>query len=101
MSASVGLSSTSRMSTGVAVCGFMSMRSIWEGEEDRGTDARTGLRPNLSLVPLDNFFANGQPNPSARILAPAIEPLEQAEDALAKLRLETDPVIANREQPVV
>jgi hypothetical protein len=52
-------------------------------------------------VPLDDLLADRQPEPSAAVLSLGVQPLEDHEDALRILWLDTNAVVANAEEPFI
>ena len=58
-----------------------------------------GLHPDMTAVPLDDLLAHGEPDSRAVILFPSVEALKNNEDALVKLGVDTDPIVAHRERP--
>jgi hypothetical protein len=50
-------------------------------------------------VPLDDLFADGQPDACAWIFLPSMQALEDVKDALGMPRIESNPVIAHRKAP--
>ena len=55
------------------------------------------LRPDAPSMAFDNFPANRQANPRARILPAGVQALKDAKDALGMVRVEADAVILHRE----
>src|SRR5581483_10506183 len=47
-----------------------------------------------------DFFTEGQANARARILAAAMQPLKNNEDAVREFRIEADAVVAHRKGPL-
>src|SRR3984957_17075882 len=58
-----------------------------------------GVEPDLAAEVLNDLAGHGQADAGARVRAPLVQPLEDHEDALSVLRLDPDPVVAEREQP--
>src|SRR5687767_2352591 len=49
---------------------------------------------------LDDFLANGQADAGAGKLAPRMQPLEQTKNPVKVLRIDADPVVLDRKQPL-
>src|SRR6516225_11195680 len=70
-----------------------------QGEEEPRAAGEGGVEPDPAVEVLDDLPGHGQADASARVGAPLVQPLEDHEDALGVLRLDPDPVVAEREQP--
>src|ERR1035438_1688333 len=94
-STSPGLSSINRISAGL-VCTLIS-HSISIGFRDRKAErgSSPGLRfhPELSPMTLDDFLADREPNPGARVFRPGVQALKHLEDAFGMPRVDSYAVI--------
>ncbi len=72
----------------------------WQCKEEGGTLAGLRLDPDAPAVPFHDAFADGQPDTRAGIILALVQTLEDDEDALEILRVDTNTVIADREDPV-
>src|SRR5688572_12018476 len=88
---SAGLSSTSRISSGL----LMRPSPLGNGETERRTFSRPRLHPDAAAVALDNLLADREPNPGAAVLFDRVQTLEDDEDPLEVLRRNADPVVAD------
>ena len=98
---SPGLSSTSRISIGVVTAAIIALLSLSGEREVEGRAlAGLGLDPDAPAVALDDLLADRQADAGARVLVPAVQALEDDEDALEVLRVDADAVVAHREDPL-
>src|SRR5712691_8957668 len=74
---------------------------ITYSEEKRCSLTRGRLDPHTPAVPLDDLFADGQPDTCARIFLPSMQALEDVKDALGMPRLESNSVIAHGKAPLL
>jgi len=74
--------------------------STGNGEAERGPLAGLRFHPDAAAVPLHDLFAKSQADARAGVLFPIVQALEDDEDALAKLRVDADAVVAHGEGPV-
>src|SRR3954471_20968246 len=65
----------------------------------RGAFPRLRFHPNAPPMPFDNFFANGKADTCAGVLVAGVQPLENHEDAVVKLRIDTDSVVRHPKMP--
>src|SRR6266511_1196581 len=72
-----------------------------QGELEGCAGAGLGLDPDAAPVALDDLLADGEANPGARVLGAGVQPLEDDEDPVQELRIDADPVVLHREQPLV
>ncbi len=70
-------------------------------EVERRPLSRAPLRPDAPAMVFDNFSANRQANPRARIVRAGVQALKNAKDALGLVRVKADAVILHGEQPGV
>src|SRR5690348_10991328 len=73
--------------------------SARQGEPERAAAAVGGLHPDAAAVRLDDPPAHGEPD--ARPVPLAVAAREHAEDPPRLLRAHADPVVADREDPLV
>src|SRR3954449_12622976 len=97
-------SSTSTTSSGVGsaigvVLLFRCRRDDREREAEARSAAVLGVEPDAPAVVLDDLAAHREADPGARVLALAVQPLEDHEDALGVVRLDADPVVEERDLP--
>ena len=71
------------------------------GDREMEFRALANLRfhPDASAVPFDDFFAEGKADAGARIFAPAVQALEDDEDAFGVFRGNPNAVVAHDEMP--
>src|SRR5881394_390729 len=94
--------SIGRRLSGLLMVSFLSRlrRSRGKGEEECRATSKLRLHPDATAVPFDDLLADCEPDAGARVLRPCMEPLEELEDPLAVLGIDTDPVVADREDPL-
>src|SRR2546427_11318221 len=100
-SASVGLSSTRRMSMGLPT-GWSSMGVgllFCDGEVKCRALPRCGLNPDAAFVPLDDLLADGQAEASAGVFLLRVQTLEDDKNPVKVLRVNADAVVPDRELP--
>src|SRR5208283_1042016 len=102
-SASLGLSSTSRISMArpslVFIRRVLHTGDLRDGKEKSRALARLRFDPNAPAVAFDDLFADGQPNAGAGILLAGVQALENLENPLGILRLDADAVVAHGKEP--
>src|SRR5439155_22745489 len=86
---SLGLSSTSRISTS---CSFIDVAPA-QREGEGGPALDLGLGPRATAVAMDHALHDRQPHPGALVLLGAVQPLEDAEELVGVLHVESDPVV--------
>jgi hypothetical protein len=59
------------------------------------TLAQLRLNPDSSAVALDNFFAHRQADAGARVRVARVQALEDHEDSIRVLRIDTNAVVAH------
>src|SRR5580698_640746 len=101
---SVGLSSTSKTVRGSAEVSELDCETLSaareEGEAEGGSSARRGLlQPDTAAVLLHDTLANRQSNAAARVLITAVQALEESENPLRILRLDSDPIVNHGKYP--
>ena len=67
---------------------------------ERGALSRFGLHPNASAVALDNLFGDRQAHAGAGVLGKGMQALENDENPVSVLRIETNPVVAHGQPPL-
>src|SRR5205085_4428226 len=95
---SPGLSSTSRISTGLfssTIDGFLLM--FGQREDERASFAELRFDADMAAVALDYLLDDRQADAGARVLALVVQALEHHEDALEVLRLDADAVVLDAE----
>src|SRR5579871_1317940 len=70
-----------------------------QGEVEPRAAGERGVEPDPAAEVVDDLAGHGQADAGARVGAALVQPLEDHEDALGVLRLDPDPVVAEREQP--
>src|SRR3954469_13917751 len=74
------------------------------GHRDREAEAGPAtlvlLHPDPPVVPLHDPLADREPDPAARVLLPPVQPLEHGEDAIRVVRVDADPVVGDRQEPL-
>src|SRR6266545_7297097 len=68
-------------------------------EEERRAFAGLALDPNAAAVPLDDLFADAQPDARAREFFLSVKPLKNHEDALEILRRDANAIVAHGQFP--
>src|SRR5262249_42616405 len=101
-SASAGLSSTSRISTGLlgASAGMVVRPFVREGEAERAALAGLRFDPNTAAMTFHDLLANGQADARAGVLRPGVQALEDEKNPLGMLWGDADAVIADGEDPL-
>src|SRR3970040_400423 len=80
---SPGLSSTSRISTGLfspTICRLLLL--FRQGEDESAALTQPGFHPDMPAVALDHLLADGEADAGPRVLALVVQPLAHHEDAL-------------------
>src|SRR3990172_2597332 len=72
-----------------------------EGEQEARARARPGLDPDPAAMALDDLLADGEADAGARVLGARVQPPEDDEDPFPVLRVDADPVVAHREEPLL
>src|SRR5258706_424121 len=75
------------------------MRSLGNCKGKGRPAARLGFDPDAPAMPLDDSFANGQPDARARILPAAVQTLEDDEYALEVMSFDADALVPHGEAP--
>src|SRR4030042_3745098 len=100
--ASPELSSTNRISIGIAVVLFILLHlSIWNGEIEGRAFSQLGFYPEASTVSLHEALAECQADACARILVSGVQCLKDDEDAFVVLGVYANAVVPNGEDPLV
>src|SRR4030067_3062358 len=89
-STSFGLSSTSRISSGISM--FM-IRPLRQGEVEGGSPVDLAFHPDASTVAMDDALNDGQPDAGAFVLIRAVQPLEDSEEFVDIGHVETYAVV--------
>ena len=71
------------------------------GEIKSSTMAKLRIHPDTSAMPFHDFFAKRQADARSRILGGGMQTLENDEDPVGILGIDSNAVIANRKQPFV
>src|SRR5574340_430848 len=94
---SPGLSSTSRISTGLLSLTIRRLLVLFrQGEDESAAFTRPGFHPDMAAVALHHLLADGEADAGPGIFALVVQPLEHHEDALEILRLDADAVVPHR-----
>src|SRR5215471_1386659 len=102
ISTSPGSSSTSSTLTTLpppSVTGMLVLRKRWQGKPETGPGRDRRVEPDPAAVILDDLPYHGQAYPGSRIGRLVVQPLENHEYPLGVFRLDTDSIVAEREQP--
>src|SRR5215472_17717857 len=103
MRTSPGSSSTSRTSTSSSPPRSVMRCLLIVGGRDRQREVEFGppmifsVEPDPAAIMLDDLAAHGQADPGSPVLAPVMQSLEDHEDAIGELRLDSDAVVGNGE----
>src|SRR5580704_17392423 len=74
------------------------MAVSWQCKGECGTTAQFRFHPDPPAISLHDFLTDGQPDSAARIFA-AMQPLEQSENLLLIVALNSDAVVGDRNLP--
>src|SRR6202034_3464302 len=105
MRTSPGSSSTSSTSTSsrpprsAMSGGLLIFVRYRQGETERGSGAGRGFQPDPATVILNDLPAHSSSDTSAGIAGAVMQSLEDHEDPVGVLGLDSDPVVADREFP--
>src|SRR5437899_8268041 len=103
ISTSPGSSSTSSTSTTLVlpplVTGMLVLRERWQGKPETGPGRDRRVQPDPATVILDDLPYHGQAYSGARIGRLVVQPLENHKYPFGVFRLDTDSIVAEREQP--
>src|SRR5580704_13874870 len=74
---------------------------LWhgQGEEEPRAAGEAGVEPDPAAEVVDDLPGHGQADAGTGVGRPLVQSLEDHEDALRVLGFDTDPVVAEREQP--
>src|SRR5262249_55879941 len=107
MRTSPGSSSTSRTSTSASPPRSVMRCLLNVSGRDRQREIEFGplmifsVEPDSAAVMFDDLAAHGQADAGSRVLGPVMQSLEDDEDAVRELGLDSDPVVGHGEEPVV
>jgi hypothetical protein len=73
----------------------------WQSEEEGSSLVQFRLCPDPASVPLDDAFANREPNPRTFVLTSAMQALKEYENLVRIPHIESDPIIFNGKQPIL
>src|SRR6185437_2886069 len=94
---SPSLSSTSRI---CIWCIPIRLTFFADGEIKCAPFPRPRLHPDPPSMPFDDLLTDRQPDPRTRIVALIVQPLKDNKDLIEKLRIDPDPIVRDRKQPV-
>src|SRR5690349_15509101 len=72
---------------------------FWQGEKESGPITNSRFHPDAAAVALDDLFADGKPESGAGILMAGVQALENDKDAIKKLGIDPDAIVADVEGP--